>query len=156
MDRGAWQVTVHRVTKSHTRLKWPSVHAHFWSCCLFFWFWTIWAVCIFWRLSPCRLFHSQIYFSHSECCLFVSLFSFPFWLLFLLLWETDLRKHWYSLCQRIFCLCLLLRLFKKLFVCLFIFWLHEVFIAICGLSSCNKWGYSLLQCMGFSLRWLLL
>ena len=24
--------------------------------------------------------------------------------LFLLPWETDLRKHWYDLCQRIFCL----------------------------------------------------
>ena len=30
--------------------------------------------------------------------------------------------------------------FKKLFVCLFIFWLHEVFIAVCGLSSCSKQG----------------
>ena len=28
--------------------------------------------------------------------------------LFLLPWETDLRKHWYDLCQRMFCLCSLL------------------------------------------------
>ena len=29
-------------------------------------------------------------------------------LLFLLPWETDLRKHLYSLCERMFCLCSLL------------------------------------------------
>ena len=27
MDRGAWRATVHRVTKSRTRLKWPTTHA---------------------------------------------------------------------------------------------------------------------------------
>ena len=37
------------------------------------------------------------------------IFYFYFLLLFLLLWETDLRKHWYDLCQRIFCLCSLVR-----------------------------------------------
>ena len=26
LDRGAWQATVHRVTKSQTQLKWPSTH----------------------------------------------------------------------------------------------------------------------------------
>ena len=30
-------------------------------------------------------------------------------LLFLLPWETGLRKHWYDLCQRTFCLCSLLK-----------------------------------------------
>ena len=29
-------------------------------------------------------------------------------ILFLLPWETDLRKHWYNLCQRMFLLCSLL------------------------------------------------
>ena len=55
-------------------------------------------------------------FSQSIGCLFVlftvsfavqKLISFPiclFLLLFLLPWETDLRKHWYNLCQRMFCL----------------------------------------------------
>ena len=33
----------------------------------------------------------------SPICLFLFLFLLP--------WETDLRKHWYDLCQRIFCLC---------------------------------------------------
>ena len=28
MDRGAWRVVVHRVTKSWTQLKWLSMHAH--------------------------------------------------------------------------------------------------------------------------------
>ena len=30
MDRGAWQATVHRVTKSQTQLKQISTHAHTW------------------------------------------------------------------------------------------------------------------------------
>ena len=29
MDRGAWQATVYRVTKSRTRLKWLSMHTFF-------------------------------------------------------------------------------------------------------------------------------
>ena len=58
-------------------------------------------------------------FSHSVGCLFVLLMvSFAvqkllslispiclFLLLFLLPWETDLRKYCYNLCQRMFCLC---------------------------------------------------
>ena len=39
----------------------------------------------------------------SPICLFLFLFLLP--------WETDLRKHWYDLCQRMFCLCSLLRVF---------------------------------------------
>ena len=38
---------------------------------------------------------------------------------------------------------------------LFIFWLHWVFVAVCGLSLAAASGvYSLLRCAGFSLRWL--
>ena len=41
--------------------------------------------------------------------------------------------------------------------CLFVFWLHWVFIAVRGLSLvAASGGYSSLQCTGFSLRWLLL
>ena len=44
-----------------------------------------------------------------------------------------------------------------LFIYLFIFWLHWVFIAVCGLSLVAvSRGYSPLQCTGFPLRWLLL
>ena len=38
----------------------------------------------------------------------------------------------------------------------FIYWLRWVFVAACGLSLVvASGGYSLLQCAGFSLRWLL-
>ena len=33
---------------------------HFWLGCLFFWYWAIWAICIFWKLSTCWLHHLQI------------------------------------------------------------------------------------------------
>ena len=39
---------------------------------------------------------------------------------------------------------------------LFYFWLHWVFVAVCGLSLVVSWGYSSLQCLGFSSQWLLL
>ena len=42
---------------------------------------------------------------------FTSLIRSPFknfLFLFLLPWETDLRKHWYNLCQRMFRLCYIL------------------------------------------------
>ena len=57
-------------------------------------------------------------FSHSVVCLFVLLIvssavpkllslmrSRLFLLLFVLPWETDLRKYCYDLCQKMFCLC---------------------------------------------------
>ena len=49
-------------------------------------------------------------------------------------------------------------LFKKnLFLKFIYFWLHWVFVAACGLSLvAASGGFSLLWCMGFSLRWLLL
>ena len=44
-----------------------------------------------------------------------------------------------------------------LFIYLFIFWLHWVFVAVRGLSLvAASGGYSLLRCVGFSSRWLLL
>ena len=75
------------------------------------------------------------------------LFIFP---LFLLPWETDLRKHWYNLLQRnVFCI------FKKiylLFIYLFYFYfgLHRVLIAAHGGSSLRHAGSSL-WCADFSL-----
>ena len=45
----------------------------------------------------------------------------------------------------------------NLFICLCIFWLRRVFIAARGLSLvAASRGYSSLQCVGFSLWWLLL
>ena len=54
---------------------------------------------------------------------------------------------------------LLLPFFKKinLFILFIYFWLHWVFFAVHGLSLvAARGGYSLLRCVGFSLRWLLL
>ena len=47
---------------------------------------------------------------------------------------------------------------KNKFIYLFIYlWLHWVFVAVHGLSLvAASGGYSSLQCVGFSLRWLLL
>ena len=50
-----------------------------------------------------------------------------------------------------------LSFFLNLFIFYFYFWLHWVFVAVHGLSLvAASGGYSLLWCMGFSLRWLLL
>ena len=40
------------------------------------------------------------------CCAKACKFYYLFLLLFLLPKETVLRKYWYNLCQRMFCLCL--------------------------------------------------
>ena len=29
--------------------------------CLFFWYWVVWAACIFWKLIPCQLFHLLLF-----------------------------------------------------------------------------------------------
>ena len=65
-------------------------------------------------------------------------------------------RSWVCLCgvratTEFFCFC-----FCFLFVFIF-FWLRWVFAAMCGLSLVvASGGYSLLWCVGFSLRWLLL
>ena len=47
-------------------------------------------------------------------------------------------------------------LFFFLIICIY-FWLFWVFVAVCGLSLATaSEGYSWMQCLGFSLRWLLL
>ena len=42
---------------------------------LFFWYWVVWAACIFWKLMLCQLFHLLLFspFLHSEGCLFTLL-----------------------------------------------------------------------------------
>ena len=84
--------------------------------CLLFCCWVIWVVYIFWRLSPYQCIIWTI-FSHSVACLFLFFLWFPllcrsvwvhldpiclFLFVYLLPWETVLRKHLYSLCQRMF------------------------------------------------------
>ena len=35
--------------------------AHFLLCCLFFWYWGVWAAYTFWKLILCPLFHLQLF-----------------------------------------------------------------------------------------------
>ena len=34
---------------------------HFWLRCWFFWYWVVWAACIFWKLILCQLFHLLLF-----------------------------------------------------------------------------------------------
>ena len=40
---------------------------HFLNCVVCFWNWVVWAVCIFWELSPC---HTQLFFKKYVCIYF--------------------------------------------------------------------------------------
>ena len=90
----------------------------FWLDCLFLCYWVVWTICVFWKLSACWSYNLQI-FSPSPLVVFCFVYGFPYGakafkfdevpfclslLLFLLPWETDLRKSCYNLCQEKFCL----------------------------------------------------
>ena len=68
-----------------------------------------------WKIKPLSVTSFANIFSHSIGCLFILFMvsfavqklvhlirSLLFLILFLLPWKTDLRKHWYVLCQRMF------------------------------------------------------
>ena len=44
---------------------WRNVHLGLfptsWLGCLFFWYWVVWAACIFWKLILCQLFHLLLF-----------------------------------------------------------------------------------------------
>ena len=110
----------------------------------------IWAVDVFGKLSPvchifCRYFLPVRMLSF---CLFMVSFVMQKFIslvrshlfifgLFLLLWETDLRKHCCDLCQRMFCPCSLLGILWWVTRFLFCFqysvfiWLRQVLAAAC-------------------------
>ena len=76
-------------------------------CC-----WSIWAVCIFWKLSPCQHIFCKYFLSFSKLSFFMDCFAvkklvnligfYLFLFLLILPWGADQRKHWYNLCQEIF------------------------------------------------------
>ena len=95
--------------------------------------WVTWAVCIYWKLSPWWLLQLQIIFSHSVSCFFILLTicfaaqkllsfirSYLFIFGFIPIAFLDLRKHWWHLCQRMFCLRPLLILWNQV-LCFFVF-----------------------------------
>ena len=56
-------------------------------------------------------------------------------ILFLLLWETDLRKHWYCLFQRMFCFCSLLGVLWRLVLYLSLQAILSLFLCVLRISS---------------------
>ena len=100
---------------------------------------------IFWKLTPVGLIICK-YFLPGHIFLFISfavqnLLSFisPHFfilLLFLLPWKTDLRKHDYNLCQRMFCLCY--RLSFMISRLIFKSFSHFEFIFVCGVRVCSN------------------
>ena len=114
-------------------------------CCCCCCYWAVWTICIFWKIKPLLIALFANIFSQSIDCLFISLMvSFVIqklvWLgptcllllLFLLPWETDLRKHWYDLCQRMFCLCSLVE----------VSWCHVFYLSLGHFEFilCIVWG----------------
>ena len=84
MDRGAWQATVHGVTKSQTRLKWLSTHTH--PCC-----------------GVCSLhYHLAVPRRLAMCCpvfLCLTLFGFGFQEGISKRFKKSMLLQWYPLCH---------------------------------------------------------
>ena len=111
-------------------------------CC----YWVVCAICLFWKLSPvshivckcflpfCRLSFFFLWF--PLLCESLQVWLGPiclFLLLFLLPWETDIGKHWYSLCP--FCLPSLEGVFGYL---IFRSIIHFEFIFVYGVMVCSN------------------
>ena len=76
-------------------------------------------ICIFFLPFHRLHFHFMVSFAMQK--LVSLIISYLFLVLFLLPWENDLRKHWYSLCQRMFCLYSLLG----------VLWYHVLYLSLC-------------------------
>ena len=113
---------IEHLSKSWLTISMSSLEKYLFRCSshflirLFVWHWFVRVVHIFWKLI-CQFHCFQIFYPIPlvDLLFIVSfvvqklLISFClFLLLFLLPWETALRKYCYDLCQRMFCLCSLL------------------------------------------------
>ena len=89
------------------------VLCQFWLHC--FCYWVVWAISTLWNLSTSQLHHLQIFSPVHRLSFHLFMVSFPvqkfislikyhlfILCLFPLLWEIDLRKYWYNLCQKRF------------------------------------------------------
>ena len=76
-------------------------------------------ICIF--LLPFHRLHFHFMVSFVIQKLVSLITSYLFWVLFLLPWENDLRKHWYNLCQRMF----------GLYSLLGVLWYHVLYLSLC-------------------------
>ena len=95
-DREAWHAEIHGVAKSRTRLS----------------DWTDWLIASFANIFFYSVDWLFFFFFNGSFAVqkLLSLIRSLLFILFLFLlpWDTDLRKHRYNLCQRMFCQCSLL------------------------------------------------
>ena len=95
----------------HSHTYWPSVSplekcrfrgfAHFLLGCLSFWYWAVWAVYIFWKLSPVSLIVCKYFLSFHRL-------SFPFVIVSFALWKlvsfVRFLFFFFNFCFYFFCL----------------------------------------------------
>ena len=75
--------------------------AHFVIKWLVFWYWVVWAVYIFWILTPYQSYHYQIFSSHLFDCLFISNWYYTVWTLIQLAFSFSILY-----CSSYLCLCM--------------------------------------------------
>ena len=92
----------------------------------FFWYWIVWAVYVFWMLVCYCSYYLQL-FSPRSCLFILSMVSFALQKLLNLitsnllifasvsfaLGDRSKKHHCYNLCQRVFCLCSLLKFSRR-------------------------------------------
>ena len=127
MEGGAWWAAVHGVAKSRTQLSDFTFSFHFHALKKEI---ATHSSVLAWRISGTaepgglpsmgshRVGHnwSDLTAAAGPICLFM--------LLILLPWETNLRRYWYNLCQRMFCLCFLL-----------VIWCHVLYLSLKAILS---------------------
>ena len=128
---------------------------------LFFFSWLIWSSSIFinpFYLHYCLVIHdflsgcSKVYNIHPKLIILYLEITNQF------MFSLRSLQQYTSISSPYFCAIVVIYIFLiNLFILFIYFWLHWVFVAVCGLSLvAESGGHSSLQCPGFSLRWLLL